>query len=156
MIAFFKRLMISATVIGVLLACAYIWKIEAIELYMKALTFAAERGYVTAQYQLGTLNFMSRPTHGPDGIVYVRDLDAALQWLTMAARQGDPRAEYALGIMYSRDEGVRQDYKTAYLWFYRAAQQNYQPAKAAVADFEQHMPPAELDDAIANAKQQTQ
>ncbi len=47
----------------------------------------------------------------------------ALTWNTLAAHQGNARAQYNLGVMYSNGHGVTQDYKTALKWFTRAAQQ---------------------------------
>lgn len=41
----------------------------------------------------------------------------------MAAEQGLPAAQYNLGFMYERGEGVGQDYAEAAHWFRRAAEQ---------------------------------
>ena len=46
-----------------------------------------------------------------------------------SARQGDPRAQYNLGILSTRAGGDAQDYKEAYRWFRKAAVQDYAPAQ---------------------------
>ncbi len=41
----------------------------------------------------------------------------------MAAAQGDARAQYNLGVMYDKGQGVRQDYAEAVKWYRMAAEQ---------------------------------
>jgi hypothetical protein len=43
--------------------------------------------------------------------------DEAAGWYRQAADQGLPRAQYELGNMYERGEGVLQDYVRAHMWF---------------------------------------
>ena len=40
-----------------------------------------------------------------------------------AAEQGDADAQYKLGFMYNKGEGVPQDYKKAFYWCTKAAEQ---------------------------------
>lgn len=43
----------------------------------------------------------------------------------MAAEKGLSSAEYNLGVMYLRGQGVKQDFLEARKWFIRSADQNY-------------------------------
>ena len=52
-----------------------------------------------------------------------------LKWITLAAEQGDAVAQYNLGTMYAKGEGVIQDYQTAAKWFRLAAEQGYAAAQ---------------------------
>jgi TPR repeat protein len=47
----------------------------------------------------------------------------AVKWYTLAAKQGDADAQYHLGQMYRKGEGVQQDYETAVNWYTLAAEQ---------------------------------
>jgi uncharacterized protein len=51
------------------------------------------------------------------------DYATALREWTPLAEQGDSSAQYNLGVMYAKGQGVLQDYKPALLWFALAAQQ---------------------------------
>lgn len=51
------------------------------------------------------------------------DYTAALNEWRPLAEQGNADAQYKLGIMYRRGEGVAQDYRTAIEWFKLAADQ---------------------------------
>lgn len=52
---------------------------------------------------------------------YSFDYETALhEWIPLA-EAGDSRAQYQLGIMYYRGEGLPQDYDKAALWYRRAA-----------------------------------
>ena len=44
-------------------------------------------------------------------------------WLTLAAKQGKPKAQYNLGVMHDKGLGVPQHYKTAVKWYRLAARQ---------------------------------
>ena len=53
--------------------------------------------------------------------------DAADTWL-LAARQGDPRAQYGLARLYFGGEGVPQHYQKALYWFEKASETGHGPA----------------------------
>jgi TPR repeat protein len=53
----------------------------------------------------------------------VRDYAEALRWYRKAADQGDPDAQYGLGLMYSLGQGVAQDYAESARWLHKAADQ---------------------------------
>jgi uncharacterized protein len=50
-----------------------------------------------------------------------QDYAQAVAWYRKAAGQGDPFAQYNLGVMYAKSHGVTQDYIEALMWFYLAA-----------------------------------
>jgi TPR repeat protein len=70
-----------------------------------------------------------------DNIVYAQDLekaleavqngdyDTALKEWRLAAEQGNARAQYNLGVMHQKGEGVTQDYQEAVKWYRLAAEQ---------------------------------
>ena len=47
----------------------------------------------------------------------------AVKWYRQAAEQGVVEAQYNLGFMYVKGQGVAQDYKTAIKWYSQAAEQ---------------------------------
>jgi uncharacterized protein len=47
-----------------------------------------------------------------------------------AAEAGNPRAQFALAIMYETGDGVQHDFPTALAWFRRAAESGYDVAEA--------------------------
>ena len=50
------------------------------------------------------------------------------------ANAGDADAQYNLGFMYYNGKGVEQDYKKAYEWYSKSAEQDkeYEEAKKAI------------------------
>lgn len=54
---------------------------------------------------------------------YQLDYETALREWRPLAEQGDPNAQYQLGLMHFRGEGVPQDYRKALTWYRRAADQ---------------------------------
>lgn len=54
---------------------------------------------------------------------YRFDYSTALKEWRPLAEAGDPDAQYQLGIMYYRGEGVMQDYREAAAWYQGAAEQ---------------------------------
>lgn len=57
---------------------------------------------------------------------YVKgDYATALRLLRPVADQGDASAQYFLGLMYQRGNGVPQDYTAAVKWYRKAADQGY-------------------------------
>lgn len=62
----------------------------------------------------------------------MRDFDKAIHWYKMAAEQGDPVAQYHLGLSYDSGQGVIPDYVEAVRWYRRAAQQGYAIAQHAI------------------------
>ena len=56
----------------------------------------------------------------------------SLHDLRATAEQGDPEAQWGLGILYHNGEGVPQDNAQAVYWFRLAAEQGYRPALSAL------------------------
>ena len=51
-----------------------------------------------------------------------KDYATALAKYTKAAKAGDARAQYNLGVMYDNGQGVTQDYQQAVRWYTKAAE----------------------------------
>ncbi|GHT72265.1 hypothetical protein AGMMS49950_10680 [Endomicrobiia bacterium] len=43
--------------------------------------------------------------------------------LNMKAQQGDDEAQFKLGVIYLKGDGVKQDYKKAFKWYKKSAEQ---------------------------------
>ena len=52
-----------------------------------------------------------------------------LKDLMDAAEQGQPKAQFKLGVGYKCGSGVKKDYEKAVYWFRKAAEQGHAPAK---------------------------
>ena len=93
---------------------------------------AAEQGYAPAQHDLGHLYAAGRgldiayleapePPQGGQGMA--SDYVEAAKWWRKAAEQGDARAEFDLGWLYSVGRGVDTDYVEAAAWYRKSAEQ---------------------------------
>ena len=75
------------------------------------------------------------------------DYQTAIQTYKALAAEGDARAQYNLGVMYEKGQGVLQDYKEAVEWYRIAAAQgdavNY--ATSGEADIKFGSPPSSTD-----------
>ena len=52
-----------------------------------------------------------------------RDDAEALKWWRKAAEQGDAKAQFNLGVMYDKGQGVMRNYAEAAKWYRKAAEQ---------------------------------
>jgi TPR repeat protein len=86
---------------------------------------AASQGYEDAQLALGALYFD------------LHKYKEALPWLNLSAAQGKVVPRFLLGQMYFYGLGVTADEPTARRWTEMAAQRQYRPAKAALAEWSQ-------------------
>ncbi|ENG2906476.1 sel1 repeat family protein, partial [Shigella sonnei] len=75
----------------------------------------AESGDIDAQSLLGWEYYQPRYDTKPD-------VQEAIKWFELAAKQGDREAPLALGGIYYDGEQVRVDYAKAYALFNQAAQ----------------------------------
>lgn len=91
----------------------------------------------------GAVVILKKPAdqnHVPSQILLGRVLDGAgedelaVDYFRKAAGQGDAEAEFELGGMYVKGEGVKQDLKEARVWVRRAAERGLPAAVAAMAD----------------------
>jgi len=88
-------------------------------LFVAALVFALS-GAAWADYQSGAVAFL-------DG-----DYSTAFQELKPIAEQGNPNAQFFLGVMYGMGQGVPQDYAESLMWFRNAAEQDNPNAQACL------------------------
>jgi len=70
-----------------------------------------------------------------DGVAAAKRKDYATAFIKFrsAALQGNPQAQYALGLMYNEGQGLAQDYKEAVRWYQLAAQQGNAEAQYNLA-----------------------
>lgn len=78
----------------------------------------AKKGNIRAQKDLA-LAYAS----GRYGIA--QDRDESLKWEKKAALQGDPEAQFDVGLSYE----IKEDYKKAMEWYLKASDQNYGQAQ---------------------------
>ena len=64
------------------------------------------------------------------------DFGTALVELTPLAQRGNVKAQFYLGEMYFRGEGVEVDYAEAYRWYFSAAENGYPPAQLNVGSMQ--------------------
>ena len=53
-----------------------------------------------------------------------------IEKLLQSAEQGDPKAQYELGLMYAKGDGVPEDYQEAVKWYRKAAEQGQASAQS--------------------------
>lgn len=87
---------------------------------------AAEQGDAAAQMMYGAMF--------EDGAAGVKkDERQALRWYLKAARQGYPKAQHNLALLYEDGKGVEQDYKQAAIWYNKAAAAGFSEAQNNLA-----------------------
>ena len=62
-------------------------------------------------------------------VCVAQDYKEAVRWYLLAAKQGDPDAQYNLALKYDKGQGVAQDYKEAVRWYRLAAKQGLAEAQ---------------------------
>lgn len=80
---------------------------------LSKLTAASQSGDRFAQYKLGLL-------YARGGIGSNPDFKKAHELLLKSAMQGVPKAQYHLGEMYVRGDGVEENFEEATVWFWLA------------------------------------
>lgn len=83
------------------------------ELAVKYLDFAAEKGYLQSQIDLGMIYL--------DADSPVADIDKALEWITLTAKKGDAFSQYVIGHYYNTGDYLPQDDVKAYHWLLESA-----------------------------------
>lgn len=94
---------------------------EAVDLYRTA----AAAGLLEAQTAAGVM--LARGSGVPV------DRSEAVRLLELAARRGDPRAQYELGLLLEADDNPARTVRTAYRWHHKAAAAGYVPAVVRLA-----------------------
>ena len=76
-----------------------------------------------------------------------------MKWFRNAAEQGTDRAQFNLGVMYSKGLGVKQNNVYAHMWSKIAASNGNKNAVRVMENIMQRMSPAELSEARKLAKE---
>jgi len=84
---------------------------------------AANRGSVHAQIFLGDY-YESKSYFNKDNSTQ----EEAMKWFLLAAQQGNPHAQYCVGINYLNGFGVKKNGKLGMLWLNKSADQGYNEA----------------------------
>jgi TPR repeat protein len=108
-----------------------------------ALLAKAQAGDSDAQNSLGDFYYAKNTPE---------DYTQAAIWYRKAADQGDPKAEYSLGISYCWHEGVPQDYSQAYFWLDLAIEGQVDDTNHWLNYAASHMTPAEIAQAQAKVQ----
>ncbi len=90
--------------------------------YLKIFLIDANKGDPEAQTNVGDY-------HRSSWVLPNSDLVEAVKWYRLAAAQGFPAAQHALGLCYEDGKGVPVDYIEAASWYRKAAHQGYAPAQ---------------------------
>ncbi|CAA6816874.1 MAG: Unknown protein [uncultured Thiotrichaceae bacterium] len=91
-----------------------------------AIRRAAQGGDAAAQMMYGAMF--------EDGAAGVKqDSAQALSWYLKAARQGYPKAQHNLALLYEDGKGVKQDYRQAATWYEKAAAAGFSEAQNNLA-----------------------
>ncbi|MBO9601757.1 MAG: SPOR domain-containing protein [Novosphingobium sp.] len=105
---------------------------------------AAEAGHVRAADTYGLILFQTGRTQ------------QALPYIEAAAKRGDPRSEYLLGLSYFNGELVSKDWVKAYALLTLANSQGLPQAASAIAQMDQYIPLAQRQQAAGLAVQMRQ
>lgn len=82
-----------------------------------------------------------------------RDYQDALRlWMPLAQR-GDGTAQYNIGRMYARGEGVRRDLAEAYMWFTVAGRSGRAESERARRTIAQSMTPTQMAEGLRRAEE---
>ena len=82
---------------------------------------------IDAQYQLGMLFFKDNHNHGKQ---VRRDYIVAAKWLKMASSRGHIEAQYRLGLMYSKGQGLVRSFNKMFYWLHQAAEAGHVNAQS--------------------------
>lgn len=96
---------------------------------------AAELGHIGAMANLGSMMFERKPPRGDEAVMFWRQ----------AARGGDAKSQYLVGIQYFNGELVAQDYTLAYAWLSLAARAGVSGAAEALATVRSNMDPQAVE-----------
>ncbi len=98
---------------------------------------AAGLGHVGAQANLGSVLYDRKPPQGKEAVTFWRQ----------AARGGDAKAQFLVGVQYFNGDFVTRDYVQAHAWLSLAAKAGVREAADALATVKTHMEPAAIDEA---------
>jgi hypothetical protein len=92
---------------------------------------AAELGNPIAQNMCGTIEYEDLIVKFQKGRGYMFDTEwkKVHNYFSAAAKQGNPNAQYMLGVLYENGHGVRKSLDEARQWYQKAAAQGHSEAK---------------------------
>jgi TPR repeat protein len=109
---------------------------------------AADQGHAAAQYKLGGMYFAGRGLPQDDRL--------AFKWWRLAAEQGHAECQNNLGALFANGRGVPRDMVFAYALQALALANGNELAADNLRAKEETMPPAEVEQAKALAKEMAQ
>lgn len=107
--------------------------------HIEELTAKAEKGDVNAMLTLGEIYYGAQNTDWNEAL--------GAKWMKMAAEGGHPRAQWNMGVAYSRGYGVPVDMVQAHVFSYKALCGGYSPAEKSIKEIEPLMSQRELKQA---------
>lgn len=132
-------------------------KLQRGKFVVQAIQFPAEHTLIMLLFLLQRLDFQNPAIHhsralaaGFNEVLYLtgegipKDVAKAVEYLTDAAEQDDPQAQYILGKLYLLGSEVTQDRETATQWFTAAADQGHEYAQFFLNRMEQNRDPSVL------------
>ena len=99
---------------------------------------AAKQGHAGARGNLGSILFSANPPQ----------IDEALYYWRAAAREGDVRSQFLLGVQYFNGEHVNRDYVMAYAWINLAAEAGLDEAKNALNVLTKYLGPDDIAEGV--------
>jgi hypothetical protein len=77
----------------------------------------------------------------------------AVKWFSLAAEQGHPGAQVALGVMHVLGRGIDKSKILAYMWWEIAASQGAEEARVNLKVFKKRMSRPQISEAMRLAKE---
>ena len=111
---------------------------------VKSVRKAADQGDAEAQFELALI-------YQDDHQNYAE----AARWFRMTAEQDDYFAQYYLGLMYAKGQGVPEDYVQAHMWLNLAVMQGHEDAKTDRDDIAKKMTPEQIAEAERLARERS-
>ncbi|MFZ2168120.1 MAG: tetratricopeptide repeat protein, partial [Methylococcaceae bacterium] len=75
-----------------------------------------------------------------------QDYNQAVAWYRKAAEQGHAKAQFNLGVMYKKGQGVPQDYAQAYMWLNLAAAKGLENAVKTRDNLVKKLTPSQIEE----------
>ena len=98
---------------------------------------AAGLGHVGAQANLGSMLYDRKPPQGKEAVIFWRQ----------AARGGDAKAQFLVGMQYFNGDFITRDHVQGYAWLSLAAKAGVSEAADALATVKTRMEPTAIDEA---------
>lgn len=106
---------------------------------MRALAIRKLLTLLAFSFSLGMVQLAGAGPYEDADAAFARgDYESALILYRSLAEQGNAAAQYSLGVMYDKGQGVKRDRNEAMRWLQRAAEQGNQDAQLYLSDFHEH------------------